>query len=169
MVGEDLQLLPRGEPGELLIGGPGVAQGYLKRPELTAEKFIANPFASDGTDPILYRSGDAVSIDADGNIVFHGRIDDQVKIRGFRVELGEIEAKLDELPGVAQAAVVLRNDDGLDRLVAFIVAEAGAEVDRMQVRVALAERLPSYMVPSRFELVDELPRLISGKIDRKVR
>src|SRR4029078_13099548 len=126
----------------------------LKRPELTAEKFIVNPFATDGSDPILYRSGDAVSVDPAGNIVFHGRIDDQVKIRGFRVELGEIEVKLDALPGVAQCAVVLRQDDGLDRLVAFIAPEQGAGIDRMQVRVALAELLPSYMVPSRFELVE---------------
>ncbi|PSC04469.1 peptide synthetase [Alsobacter soli] len=164
---EDLTLLPPGVQGELLIGGPGVAQGYLKRPELTAEKFIANPFVSDGADTVLYRSGDAVSMDAAGNIVFHGRIDDQVKIRGFRVELGEIEAKLDELPGVAQCAVVLRQDDGLDRLVAFVAPEAEGKLDRMQVRMALAERLPSYMVPSRFELATSLPRLISGKIDRK--
>jgi non-ribosomal peptide synthetase-like protein len=167
VVTEDLQLCAVGQQGELLIGGPGVAQGYLQRPELTAEKFIANPFESDGTDPVLYRSGDAVSLDPAGNIVFHGRIDDQVKIRGFRVELGEIEVKLDELPGVAQAAVVLRHDDGLDRLVAFILPEEGSGIDRMQVRVALAERLPSYMVPSRFELVETLPRLSSGKIDRK--
>ena len=109
-----------------------------------------------------------MSLDDHGDIVFHGRIDDQVKIRGFRVELGEIEVKLDELPGVAQAAVVLRNDDGLDRLVAFIVLERGSGIDRMQVRVALAELLPSYMVPSRFELVETLPRLVSGKVDRKV-
>lgn len=167
VVTEDLRLCGVGQQGELLIGGPGVAQGYLQRPELTAEKFIANPFASDGTDPVLYRSGDAVSLDAAGTIVFHGRIDDQVKIRGFRVELGEIEVRLDELPGVAQAAVVLRHDDGLDRLVAFIVAQAGSGIDRMQIRMALAELLPSYMVPSRFELVEALPRLTSGKVDRK--
>ncbi len=101
-------LLDRGVEGELLIGGPGVALGYLKRDELTAEKFIANPFGSEHGDPILYRSGDAVVMDEAGNIGFRGRIDDQVKIRGFRVELGEIEAKLAELPGVSQAAVVLR-------------------------------------------------------------
>ena len=100
VVTEDLQLCGPGQQGELLIGGPGVAQGYLQRPELTAEKFIANPFGGDGTDPVLYRSGDAVSLDEAGSIVFHGRIDDQVKIRGFRVELGEIEVKLDALPGV---------------------------------------------------------------------
>jgi non-ribosomal peptide synthetase-like protein len=167
VVTEDMQLAGVGQQGELLIGGPGVAQGYLQRPELTAEKFIANPFESDGSDPVLYRSGDAVSLDEAGNIVFHGRIDDQVKIRGFRVELGEIEVKLDAMPGVAHAAVVLRHDDGLDRLVAFIVAEEMSGIDRMQIRVGLAELLPSYMVPSRFELIEALPRLTSGKIDRK--
>jgi non-ribosomal peptide synthetase-like protein len=166
VVDEEMNLLPVGLPGELLIGGPGVAQGYLNRPELTAAKFIANPFA--GPDPVLYRSGDAVSIDETGNIHFHGRIDDQVKIRGFRVELGEIEAKLADQPGVARAAVVLRSDDGLDRLVAFVVAETGAEVTPAHLRQALAATLPPYMVPSHVELVRELPMLASGKVDRKV-
>jgi non-ribosomal peptide synthetase-like protein len=163
---ESLNPLPAGVPGELLIGGPGVAKGYLGRPDLTAEKFVANPFPSDGTDPILYRSGDAVSIDADGNIAFHGRIDDQVKIRGFRVELGEIETKIAALPGVSQVAVVMRQDDGIDRLVAFIVSN-GQTIDRLALRLSLRDRLPSYMIPSHFEIVDQLPRLTSGKVDRK--
>lgn len=167
VVDENLNLLPPGIQGELLIGGPSVAQGYLKRPELTAEKFIRNPFASDGRDPILYRSGDAVSVDEWGNIAFHGRIDDQVKIRGFRVELGDIEAKLAALPGVGQAAVVLRQDDGIDRLVAFVVLEAGKPLDRATLRADLREELPPYMIPGHFELVDSLPRLTSGKVDRK--
>jgi len=94
VVNEKLKLLPPGLEGELLIGGPGVARGYLQREELTTEKFIANPFQSDGSDPILYRSGDAVVLDETGNLSFRGRIDDQIKIRGFRVELGEIEAVL---------------------------------------------------------------------------
>ncbi|GJD97120.1 Pls/PosA family non-ribosomal peptide synthetase [Methylobacterium iners] len=164
---ETLELLGPGEPGELLIGGPGVAAGYLKRPELTAEKFIANPFPSDGSDPVLYRSGDAVSLDDAGNIVFHGRIDDQVKIRGFRVELGEIEARIQALPGINQAAVVLRQDDGVDRLVAFLVPERGAEIDRGGLRQTLAGQMPPYMVPGHFESVATLPRLTSGKVDRK--
>ncbi len=120
-----LNLLDRGIEGELLIGGPGVAKGYLKRDELTAEKFVANPFSSNGADPILYRSGDAVVLDEAGNINFRGRIDDQVKIRGFRVELGEIEAKLADLAGVAQAAVVLRSDDGIERTRRLPRAEQG--------------------------------------------
>lgn len=167
VVGEALDLLPPGQQGELLIGGPGVAKGYLKRAELTADKFIANPFPSDGRDPILYRSGDAVSLDHNGNIAFHGRIDDQVKIRGFRVELGEIETKIAHLPGIAQAAVVLRQDEGMDRLVAFLVNERGAAIDRATLRADLREQLPPYMIPNHFEVVDVLPRLTSGKVDRK--
>lgn len=159
-------LLDRGVEGELLIGGPGVARGYLKRDALTAEKFIANPFDRTGTDPILYRSGDAVAMLEDGNIAFRGRIDDQVKIRGFRVELGEIEAKLAEQRGVNQAAVVLRNDDGLDQLVAFLVAEKGETLDPKKLRADLRVALPAYMVPARFEERDALPRLSSGKVNR---
>jgi non-ribosomal peptide synthetase-like protein len=168
VVDEALNLVPPGQQGELLIGGPGIAAGYLGRPELTAEKFIANPFSSDGADPVLYRSGDAVSVDVMGRIVFQGRIDDQVKIRGFRVEPGEIEAVLASLSGIEQAAVVLRKDDGLDRLVAFLMPRGGVEPDLAQLRLLLRERLPIYMVPGHFEVVTEFPRLAaSGKIDRK--
>ncbi len=159
-------LLARGVEGELLIGGPGVAPGYLKRDALTAEKFIANPFDRTGTDPILYRSGDAVAMMADGNIAFRGRIDDQVKIRGFRVELGEIESKLADQPGVNQAAVVLRNDEGMDQLVAFLVAEKGETLDPKKLRADLRAGLPAYMVPARYEMRDALPRLSSGKVNR---
>lgn len=167
VVSEDLELLPPGQQGELLIGGPGIARGYHGRPELTAEKFIANPFGGID-DPILYRSGDAVSLDGNGNIAFHGRIDDQVKIRGFRVELGEIESKLTDEPGVNQAAVVLREDDGIERLVAFVVSEPGVAVDAGALRAALREQLPPYMVPAHFEAVGSLPRMVSGKVDRKM-
>lgn len=167
VVDEEMQLCAPGVQGELLIGGPGVARGYFKRDELTAEKFIANPFPSDGRDPVLYRSGDAVSLTPQGDIAFHGRIDDQVKIRGFRVELGEIETRIDALPEIAQAAVVLRQDDGIDRLVAFIVPYPDCDIDRMALRMQLAQGMPSYMLPSRFEIVEKLPRLTSGKVDRK--
>ena len=168
VVDDALNLVGRGIEGELLIGGPGVAKGYLNRAPLTAEKFIANPFASDAGDPVLYRSGDAVVMEANGDISFRGRIDDQVKIRGFRVELGEIEAKLEEIPGIAQAAVVLRKDDDIDQLVAFLVTDKAAQVtiDPRNLRIMLRERLPAYMVPSRFESLNELPRLSSGKINR---
>jgi non-ribosomal peptide synthetase-like protein len=167
IVNEDMKLLAPGEQGELLIGGPGVAKGYHGRPELTAEKFIANPFAGID-DPVLYRSGDAVSLDERANIVFHGRIDDQIKIRGFRVELGEIESKLADEPGVNQAAVVMRIDDEIERLVAFVVAEPGVAVDGAALRAALRDKLPPYMVPAHFEAVGSLPRMVSGKVDRKM-
>jgi non-ribosomal peptide synthetase-like protein len=167
IVGPDLSPVPPGSEGELLIGGPGIARGYLQRPELTQQKFIPNPFPSDGTDPILYRSGDAVSLDAQDRILFHGRIDDQVKIRGYRVELGEIESRLAEEHGVAQAAVMLRQDAGVEKLVAFLVSRTGADPDPKDLRASLARQLPAYMVPSRYELAEALPRLSSGKIDRK--
>ena len=166
VVDEALNLLDRGQEGELLIGGPGVAVGYLNRDALTREKFIVNPFAVGGIDPVLYRSGDAVALDPEGNILFRGRIDDQVKLRGFRVELGEIESKLVQLASINQAAVVLRHDDGLDQLVAFLVPQAGAAIDATALRSALRDSLPPYMVPSRFEPVDSLARLPSGKVDR---
>ncbi len=156
-------LLERGVEGELLIGGPGVARGYLKRDALTAEKFIANPFDATGGDPILYRSGDAVAITPEGEITFHGRIDDQVKIRGFRVELGEIEAKLADLPGVNQAAVVLRNDDGLDQLVAFLVPEKSVTLDPKPIRADLRATLPAYMVPARYEIRDTAAAPVLGQ------
>ena len=167
---ESLRLCPPGAEGELLIGGPGIARGYLKRDALTAEKFVRNPYDGNGRDPILYRSGDAVALDRSGNIAFRGRIDDQVKIRGFRVELGEIEARLVALVGVAQATVVLRTDDGIDQLVAFVVPENAGDPSRTEaktLREALRHDLPPYMVPSRFEVMDSLPRLPSGKADRK--
>ncbi|CAK0769958.1 Carrier domain-containing protein [Gammaproteobacteria bacterium] len=168
VVDEELNPVSKGTRGELLIGGPGVAQGYLGRPDLTVEKFISNPFFNgEGGDSVLYRSGDAVSIDDDGNLLFHGRIDDQVKIRGFRLELGEIESRLTDLASVAQATVVLRNDHGLDRLVAFLVARPGAILDIAALRASLRAQLPSYMVPAHYECVHSLPRLTSGKADRK--
>ncbi len=167
VVDDQLQLVGPNVEGELLIGGPSIAGGYLNRPELTAEKFIKNPFRPDGADPILYRSGDAVSLDADNNIVFHGRIDDQVKIRGFRVELGEIETRLTNCPGVSQAAVVMQSEDGADRLVAFLLPQPGADLSKQELREALRAQLPCYMVPNHFEIVADLPRLTSGKVDRK--
>lgn len=166
VVDESLALLPPGKEGELLIGGPGVARGYLKRDSLTAEKFVENPYYEGGLDPILYRSGDAVVLNESGDLVFRGRVDDQVKIRGFRVELGEIEAVIASHIAARQIAVVLRNDNGLDELVAFIVTDAPLPGER-DLRAALRKALPSYMVPSRFEAISSLPTLTSGKVDRK--
>ncbi len=168
VVDENLQLLGPGVEGELLIGGPGIAKGYLRRPDLTDEKFIFNPFAPNGPDPRLYRSGDAVVIDANGALLFKGRIDDQVKIRGFRVELGEIENRLSALPTITQACVVLRQDQGLDQLVAFLVTENKSAINARNLRAALMEKLPAYMVPARYEWIEALPRLSSGKANRGV-
>lgn len=161
-----LALQPRGAVGELCITGPGIAAGYLGRPDLTAEKFLINPWSSGAHDQRLYRTGDLARIDPDGQVQCLGRTDDQIKIRGFRVELGEIEAVLTQQPGVGTAAVVLRQDDGIDQLVAFLVPDS----DGLQIaalRSALAAVLPPYMVPGHFESVREMPRLSSGKIDRK--
>lgn len=178
-----LRLLPRGEIGELCIVGPGLAAGYLGRADLTAEKFLLNPWSNTGAQHLediehrLYRTGDLARINDNGTVQCLGRADDQVKIRGFRVELGEIEARLAACKGVATAAVILRRNDesGIDQLVAFIVAELGQESDLTDLanlssgtlRNALAATLPPYMLPDRYELLDEMPRLASGKINRK--
>ncbi|MEO8278282.1 MAG: Pls/PosA family non-ribosomal peptide synthetase [Ideonella sp.] len=164
-----LQLLPPGETGELCIAGPGVAVGYLGRPELTARKFLPNPWAEGAADARLYRTGDLACIDASGQVQCLGRTDDQVKIRGFRVELGEIEAVLAQQAGVGTAAVLLRPEDGIDHLVAYLVPTSSATVpEPAGLRHALAALLPPYMVPTHFELLAAMPRIPSGKIDRKV-
>ncbi|HQU78621.1 MAG TPA: amino acid adenylation domain-containing protein [Azonexus sp.] len=166
-VDHGLRLLPRGETGELCISGPGVAAGYLGRPDLTAEKFLANPWATSPQDARLYRTGDLARIDAVGCVQCLGRTDDQVKIRGFRVELGEIEAALCRQPSVGTAAVLLRQDEGIERLVAYLVADGKLLPTPGALRGALAEALPPYMVPVHIETLPEMPRLTSGKIDRK--
>ncbi|MRX09025.1 AMP-binding protein [Pseudoduganella sp. FT25W] len=167
MAGPVLRLLPHGEVGELCITGPGLAAGYLGRPDLTAEKFLPNPWSAGPHDARLYRTGDLARIGPDGEVTCLGRADDQVKIRGFRVELGEIEALLAQQPGVGTVAVLLRKDDGIDQLVAYLVADAGVTLDNRALRAALTEKLPPYMVPGRYEMLDAMPRLTSGKIDRK--
>ncbi|MDB5992291.1 MAG: Amino acid adenylation [Herbaspirillum sp.] len=164
--GDTLRLLPRGETGELCIFGPGVAAGYLGRATLTAEKFRANPWAVGPMDRQLYRTGDLARIDADGRVQCLGRTDDQVKIRGFRVELGEIEAALAAQAGVGTVAVILRKEEDIDQLIAFIVPETGAALSGASLRAALTQRLPAYMLPGFYEALMEMPRLTSGKIDR---
>jgi non-ribosomal peptide synthetase-like protein len=161
-----LRLAAQGETGELCITGPGVARGYLGRPELTAEKFVRNPFASGSAHGRLYRTGDLARIDEDGKVHCLGRTDDQVKIRGFRVEIGEIEAEIARQPGIGTAAVLLRKDDGIEQLIAFYVSEGGRDLSAASLRAALAASLPPYMVPGKYEALTEMPRLISGKIDR---
>jgi non-ribosomal peptide synthetase-like protein len=169
VVDEDLRLVPPGVTGELLIGGPGVAGGYINLPVLTAQKFISNPFAGrTAADPVLYRSGDAVSLDEAGRIRFHGRIDTQVKIRGFRIELGEIEALIAAEPGVQTAAVTVSQHGAAgDTLVAHVVAKSGEAFDSAATKTSLAAKLPPYMVPAHWRVHEALPQLTSGKIDRK--
>ncbi len=154
-------------PGELYIGGIGVARGYLNRPELTAERFIPNPYGPGK----LYRTRDLARWLPDGTIDFMGRMDTQVKLRGFRIELGEIEAVLAGHPGVAQAVVMVREDQpGERRLVAYGVptAKAGApQATPADLRQFLQTRLPEYMVPAAIVLLDALPLNPNGKVDRK--
>jgi non-ribosomal peptide synthetase-like protein len=165
---EAQQLLPQGETGELAIIGPGVAEGYLGRPELTAEKFIPNAWNESVHEPRLYRTGDLARIDEAGQIHCLGRVDDQVKVRGFRVELGEIEAVLAQQPGVGTVAVVLRAVQDIDQLVAFIVPAEGTTPEASALRHRLRALLPPYMVPSHFVMLEAFERLTSGKIDRKI-
>ncbi|HYG64205.1 MAG TPA: amino acid adenylation domain-containing protein, partial [Thermoanaerobaculia bacterium] len=158
-----LEPLPVAVPGELLIGGEGVARGYLGRPDLTAERFIPDPFAA-RPGARLYRTGDRARMRVDGSVDFLGRLDHQVKIRGFRVEPGEIERRLEEHPAVRDAAVLVREDRlGDRRLVAYVVTEA-AEGD---LREFLRQRLPEYMVPSAFVPLAALPLTPHGKLDRR--
>jgi amino acid adenylation domain-containing protein/non-ribosomal peptide synthase protein (TIGR01720 family) len=158
------QPTPTGVPGEVYIGGDGVARGYLNRPDLTAERFVADPFGAPGQR--LYRTGDRARYLPDGSLVFLGRIDLQVKIRGYRIELGEIEAALAADVGVAEAVVLAPDDSPGDRrLVAFVVLRDGAAMSDVKSR--LGERLPEYMVPGSFVATATIPLTPNGKIDRR--
>ncbi|MBS0226180.1 MAG: amino acid adenylation domain-containing protein [Proteobacteria bacterium] len=152
-----------GEAGELWIAGSGIALGYFGRTDLTAERFVPSP---DGIG-LAYRSGDQVRKNAAGNIEFCGRIDQQVKIRGFRIELGEIEAVLGAVPGIRNAAVTAPDTGhGERRLIAYLQAEDGQVPDVQAIRVELARRLPDYMVPPRYVVLDHFPTTVNGKLDR---
>jgi acyl-coenzyme A synthetase/AMP-(fatty) acid ligase/acyl carrier protein len=161
------QLAPIGVPGELYIGGAALARGYLHRPELTAERFLPDPF-SDKPGARMYRTGDLVRYLPDANIEFLGRIDHQVKIRGFRIELGEIEELLREHPTVREAVVVARDDRAGDkRLAAYVVARNGHPPVPRDLTDWLNRKLPDYMVPALYTVLDRFPLTASGKIDRK--
>lgn len=162
-----MQPVPVGIPGELYIGGLCLARGYLDRPDLTAEKFVPDPF-SDSPGSRLYKTGDLVRYLADGNIEFIGRVDFQVKIRGFRVELGEIETALLQHPSLRDTIVIAREEaPGDKRLVAYCVPEENIEIESADLRSHIAELLPEYMVPAAFMMLDSLPMTPNGKVDRR--
>jgi len=161
------ELLPIGVPGELCIGGEGVTRGYLGRPELTAERFIPDPFAGE-PGARLYRTGDLARFLADGRLEFLGRLDHQVKVRGYRIELGEIEASLAAIEGVREVVVTVREDTPGDvRLVAYLVPRAGVTLREPELRDKLLTRLPDYMVPAHFVVMQSFPLTPNAKVDRK--
>ncbi|MDZ8221786.1 amino acid adenylation domain-containing protein [Nostoc sp. ChiVER01] len=162
-----LQPVPVGVPGEMYIGGAGVTLGYLNRSELTQERFISNPFSQE-PNAQLYRTGDLVRYRADGNLEYLQRMDDQVKIRGFRIELGEVELAIAQYPGVKQAVVIAPEVvPGEKRLVGYVVPNSQQKIAIAELRNLLQIKLPNYMVPSVFVILDTLPLNTNGKVDRK--
>ncbi|WP_341888587.1 amino acid adenylation domain-containing protein [Variovorax sp. YR752] len=161
----DLQPVPQGVPGELYLGGEGLARGYLGRAALTAERFIADPF--DAAGGRLYRTGDLVRWRADGQLEYLERLDHQVKVRGFRIELGEVEARLREQPGVREALVCLHEGAAGPLLVAYVAPAAGVSLDATTLKTQLAQALPDYMVPSALMVLDSFPLGANGKVDRR--
>ncbi|AFZ11267.1 amino acid adenylation domain protein [Crinalium epipsammum PCC 9333] len=167
LLDRNLQPVPVGVAGELYIGGAGLSRGYLNRPELTTERFIANPFIEGNS---IYQTGDLARYLPDGNIEYFGRIDDQVKVRGFRIELGEIEAIISQYPLVQQAVIVAKEDNSGDKyLAAYIIPHVASPENTIssELRNWLQDKLPSYMIPSSFVVLEKLPLTPNGKIDRK--
>jgi amino acid adenylation domain-containing protein len=166
LVDENGARVATGEVGEMWVGGAGVARGYLNRPELTAERFVANPFEPLGA-PILYRSGDLARERANGELDYLGRRDHQVKIRGFRIELNEIESVLGRHPAIRECAVLTRTEaDAEPRLVGYVIAKAGETPTVEGLRAHLAQAVPDYMIPAAFVFLDAFPLTVNGKLDR---
>ncbi|RKH32449.1 non-ribosomal peptide synthetase, partial [Corallococcus sicarius] len=162
-----LRPVPVGVAGEVYVGGPGLAWGYLHRPDLTAERFVPHPFATSPGER-LYRTGDKARWWDDGTLDFLGRVDFQVKVRGFRIELGEIETALRAAPGVNEAVVIAKGTDGDKRLIGYVTALEGHTLDVDTLKRGLKQHLPEYMVPSALRVLEALPLNANGKVDRKV-
>ena len=162
VLNEKTEPVNSGETGEIYISGPGVAKGYLNQPELTDSHFVVDPFNEDA-DRRVYRTGDLGRFDDTRTLEFLGRVDEQLKVRGFRMEPGEIEGCLVALPEVKEAAVGANDDT----LVCFVMPNSDEEISPKKLRAYLEEKLPAYMVPSSFTVVDEFPHLPNGKLDRK--
>ncbi|OAF13572.1 hypothetical protein AYJ54_43360 [Bradyrhizobium centrolobii] len=166
LLDSELRPVAAGDVGEIFVGGAGVARGYLNRPELTAERFVRDPFA-EGPSMLMYKSGDLARATESGDLEYLGRGDLQVKIRGYRIELGEIEATLADHPSVAQAVVLARRDGpGEPKLVAYIVGKPSASPTAQGLRDFLKARLPEHMVPYAYEQLETFPLTINGKVDR---
>jgi amino acid adenylation domain-containing protein len=163
ILGTNMKPTPVGAPGELYIGGDGVARGYRKRLELTEERFVANPFGQGR----IYKTGDRARYRADGSVELLGRSDDQVKVRGFRIELGEIEHALQSIPDVLRAAVVVHNEGDDQNIVAYLVPVPGVPLTPAELRGALLQTLPEYMIPAAFVMIEAMPTTPNGKLDRK--
>ncbi|MET7332199.1 amino acid adenylation domain-containing protein [Nonomuraea sp. NPDC005650] len=163
LVDAGMRPVPIGVPGELVVGGPGITRGYIGLPELTAERFVPDPLTGQGR---CYRSGDLLRVTADGQVEFRGRVDDQVKVRGYRVEPGEVTTALRALPQIGDAVVLPVGEGKARRLAAWVTPSGAGTVDISAVRSALRERLPDYMVPAQFVVLDRLPLNPNGKVDR---
>ncbi|WP_091370211.1 Pls/PosA family non-ribosomal peptide synthetase [Mucilaginibacter mallensis] len=169
VIDADMNLMPLGEPGELVITGPGVSEGYIGLPELTRQKFIPKPVSlAVLPGDMVYRTGDAAIMLKNRAVKLQGRMDDQVKLRGYRIELGEIESRMNMLAGVSAAAVGIKKDShDRDHLVGYVMMEDSVCIDDKLLRMELSKTLPAYMIPGNIVSLREMPRLPSGKIDRK--